>query len=117
MLLLSYRLAVHNALAFYPETIAVMVQAGVAGALALVGLVSSRRQLLFLALSSAILGLLFLPWYYGGTGFPGGNDGGGMGWLILGGGGCLLSFVYAIIAVLLGCILRKQVPRSEPASG
>jgi len=99
---------------FYPATIPTMVQAGLGAIAAIVGLVVSRLRFLCLAVSSAALGLLGFPAFYAMQHWPGGDDGGGFGWLFIVGGGCVASFVIAGTTMLLGLGYRGR--RTQPPS-
>lgn len=96
------------ALHFYPATIPTMVQAGLAAAVALVGVLRSSRRFACLVTSSVALGLLGLPAFYAMLRWPGGDDGGGFGWAFIVGGGCVASFVIAGTTMLLGLGHRRQ---------
>lgn len=102
MLLLSINRATGGAADFYPATIPTIVQAGLAALVAMVGLGAWRRRLLCLVISSAALGLLGLPALYASAQWPGGDDGGGFGWLIIIGCGCVVSFVVAFATAIIG---------------
>jgi len=114
MLWLTHHMATANALAFYPSTIPVMVQAGAGAVLAGVGLLLPWRpvRLVLVILSSVALGLLFAPALYALNGWPGGDDGGAFGWMFIVGGACLASFFIALITMVLGIVfgLRKKHP-------
>ena len=110
MLALTHHLATENALAFYPSTIPVMVQSGVAAAVALLGLLLRGRwaRLTCLLLSCVGLGLLFLPALYALDGWPGGDDGGAFGWMFFVGAGCLLSGLAALTTMIIGIIFAAK---------
>lgn len=114
MLWLTHHMTTENALAFYPTTIPVMVQAGAGAALAGLGLLLPWRpaRLVLLILSSVALGLLFAPALYALEGWPGGDDGGAFGWMFIVGGACFACFFIALLTLILGLIfgLRKKPP-------
>lgn len=112
MLGVSCHRAVEGALQFYPATIPTLVQAGLGGLIALAGLTFVRKRFVCLFISSAALGLLGLPAFYAMSQWPGGDDGGGMGWLFIVGGGCAVSLVVALVTVGLG-ILELGRPRQH----
>jgi hypothetical protein len=99
---------------FYPATIPTMVQAGLGAIAAIVGLGVSRLRFLCLAVSSAALGLLGFPAFYAMLRWPGGDDGGGLGWLFIVGGGCFASFVIAGMTMLIGLGYRGRI--TQPPS-
>jgi hypothetical protein len=115
MLWLTHHMATENALAFYPTTIPVMVQAGAAAGVALLGLLLPWRpaRLACIVLSSLAMGLLFAPALYALSGWPGGDDGGAFGWMFIVGGACVASFFVALITLILGIVFsaaRKKQP-------
>lgn len=110
MLGLSYSLAMHNALHFYPETLPTICQAGLSAVLAFIGIVLHRLslRLLFLLLSSLAIALLLLPMNYASSHWPGGDDGGALGWFIIMGGASLISCFTALITTATGCVMYLQ---------
>jgi hypothetical protein len=118
MLALSHHLATQNALAFYPETLPTMWQAGIAAGLALLGMLPPFRKVRFgfLAASGTTMGLLIVPCIYALIHWPGGDDGGGLGWLVIMGGASVLSGVIALCTVGIGGSLRsgKNDDRGKP---
>lgn len=97
---------------FYPATIPTMLQSALAVAIAAAGLRASRRQFMCLLISSAALGLLGFPALYAALQWPGGDDGGGLGWGFIVGGGCLVGFVIGLTTLVLGLISRRQERRA-----
>jgi len=121
MLWLTHHMATENALAFYPTTIPVMVQAGAGAAVALLGLLLPWRpaRLACIVLSSLAMALLIGPALYALDGWPGGDDGGAFGWMFFVGGACLLSLLVAMITMILGivfAVLQKRSPGSDGAT-
>jgi hypothetical protein len=122
MLMLSYHLATANALTFYCATLPTMFQASGAAALAFSGLLvrSHRTQFILTAVSSTALGLLIIPCLYASYNWPGGDDGGSFGWLIIMGGASLLSVPVALCTCGVGVWLRDRAYRirsNESESG
>ena len=120
MLALTYWMATRNALEFYPSTRYVMYQAGGAAAVGLIGLLIRFIRFPALVVSSAALAVLFIPWYYASTQWPGGDDGGAFGWFIFGGAACLMSLAVGlgtgITALVLGVLslVHRRHPRAVP---
>lgn len=102
MVWLTHHLATGNALRFYPQTLWVICQAGVAAAMALAGLATHRHAGACLWISSLLIGLLGIPWLVAMISWPGGDDGGAFGWFFLAGGGCAVSMVVALITWAIG---------------
>lgn len=105
MLLLSLWCATGNALRFYPRTLLLMFQAGVVVLIALCGLWWPTKRRNCQILSSILLGLLAIPCLLGT--FPGGDDGGGLCWMFVVGGGCVVSFCVAIVPLTIGLSSRQ----------
>jgi hypothetical protein len=103
MLALSYHLATHT-LEFYPETLATMCQSGVGACLAFLGVIIPipRLRLWFLTLSSLALGFLLVPTMYALWYWPGGDDGGGFGWLFYMGGASVISSIVSVLTIAIG---------------
>jgi|WetSurMetagenome_2_1015567.scaffolds.fasta_scaffold96934_2 hypothetical protein len=101
---------------FYPATIPAIVQPAAAAVVALAGLVLSRWRFRLLVASSAGLGLLGVPALFAGLMWPGGDDGGGFGWLFIVGGGCAMSFGIGLATCLLG-LIRRQAGPERPRTG
>jgi len=95
------------AMEFYPATIPTMVQAGLAVAAALMGLLSRRARFACLIASSALLGLLCIPALCALSSWPGGDDGGSLGWFFIVVGGSAVSFVIAMLTLIIGVVLRR----------
>ena len=114
--LLSLYQATSNALEFYPATLGVIIQAGVAAVVGLVGASLEWRRRMCLAISSLALASLGVPWLCAGMVWPGGDDGGGLGWLFLVGGGCLLGLVVGTVTLFVGLGLQsKDEPKQAPS--
>jgi cell division protein FtsW (lipid II flippase) len=116
MLHLSHHQATQNAMNFYPETLPTMYQAGAAAGFALLGLLIPVRQIRYclLVVSSITIGFLFIPAIYALNHWPGGDDGGGFGWIFLIGGGCLISIILAISTCCVGAWLLRKTGKNEP---
>ena len=120
MVALSHFLATQNALAFYPETLPTTYQAGIAAGLAFLGLVLPFRRVRFglLAASGTALACLIVPCRYALRHWPGGDDGGAFGWILIMGGASLLSILVAICTCCIGLwfLLRGPKKRANPDS-
>jgi hypothetical protein len=116
MLVLSYRLATENALEFYPSTLFIMIQAGAGATAAMAGMVSPRIQFGALIASSILVGSLGIGGIVGMLGWAGGDDGGGFAWVVLVGGGCVLSFFAALFVWAAGHKMRNRSTKSTPSA-
>jgi hypothetical protein len=114
MFALSLHLAIGNALEFYPATLPIICVSGMAASLAWFGLIFRRLQSVFVAISSLLLMTLIIPWYSALESWPGGDDGGKLGWLFLMGGASLLSMPIAGVASIVS--LRRLVSGADRQS-
>lgn len=94
-----------------PECLWTFYQAAIAGGIGLTGLLVRRHWFLFLVASSAGLASLWLPWSYAMSGWPGGDDGGGLAWLFLGGGACVFNSLAGLTTLGLGLWVRRKAHR------
>ncbi len=100
----SYNQATHNALAFYNSTLITMCHAAAAAAAALMGLLVRRFARLFLMASSIALIALPLSCEVSVSGYPGGDDGGSLGWMFYVGGSVLFSMAVGAVTGIMGLI-------------
>lgn len=113
VLALSHNQATQNALAFYPSTLITMLHAAAAAAVALVGLLAKRIAYMSLVVSSILLITLPVSCLAGGSGYPGGDDGGGLGWLFFVGCSSLLAMIAGIGTVAFGVFWRRRKQQRE----
>ena len=111
----SYNQAMHNALGFYPSTLLTMFHAGIGAGVAFIGLFAGRLRFVFLLASSIALMSLPVSCLASGLGYPGGDDGGGFGWLFYVGLSSLLAAVVGAVTAGVGLWLRARSRR--PHSG
>ena len=108
VLAISVHQSTQNALAPYASTLITIFHAVAAAGVALAGLLAKRFALLCLALSSVALMALPLSCYASGTGYPGGDDGGGFSWIVYVGCSSLLSMAVGVGTILAGIRLRAR---------
>ena len=115
MFALSFHLATQNALSFYPATLPIMFQAITAAVLALAGGFFGNRKTRYrlLAASSITLGTLFVPWGVASVCWPGGDDGGGLGWFVIMGSGCAFSMIIAMGTFVIGLSIVALPPKRQ----
>ena len=116
MLGVIFYLTAHNAVKFYSETLYILIQAAAGTAFAGIGVLGLDNRKASLVVSSLTLALLFIPWCYALSIWPGGDDGGAFAWFFIGGGACALSFFIGFGTLLTGLErLRAQRRKSEEA--
>ncbi len=103
-LLLVGLLCVAAAQRFYPATLPFLIAATVCVVLAIIGIsLPGKRALMFWGLT-LLHGSLFFPFWLAMTHWPGGDDGPGMMWMILVGGGACLAGALAVVFLIVGLI-------------
>jgi len=113
---LSAYLAIINALNFYPATFPTMCFSGIAASLAWFGLIFRRLRSIFLAICSLLLMFLIIPWFYALGSWPGGDDGGMLGWILIMGGASVISVPIAMIIFFVSVRRLVWASRGHPES-
>ena len=113
MLAVSCWSATGNALDFYSNTLYIMLHSALAGGMAVAGVYARKGKLVFLVLSSLALATLWVSGWYGLQDWPGGDDGGAFGWMFFVLGGCVISFVVAMVS-LVGGIASAAFRKAPP---
>jgi hypothetical protein len=103
MLALSYHMATNNALQFYSSTRYIMYQAAAGVFIGILGAAIRLIRFPCLLLSSAAIAALIVPCWL--AEFPGGDDGGGFGWIFIVGGACLVSLGIGLATGAAGLVL------------
>ena len=100
---------------FYPFTKPFIFLSGLIVVLAIWGIVQQKARKAIFWSAVTLHGLLYLPYRYAINRWPGGDDGPGMAWVFLVGGG---SYIAALIAVVIIIIAlrgkRKRTEQSGP---
>src|SRR5512135_131116 len=86
---------------FYPFTLPFIFLAGISLVLSICGLVVRRIRAYIFWFAASSHGLLFLPFYYAIRHWPGGDDGPGLAWGFLIGGGSCIAAIIAIVFLLM----------------
>lgn len=100
---------------FYPFTLPFIVLAGTCVAVAVAGLVGKRIRSTMFWIAAPMHGLLFLPFQFAISRWPGGDDGPGMAWLLFVGGGSCIAGVLSLVLIVIAIIMTVQKKRSCPA--
>jgi hypothetical protein len=102
---------------FYPFTLPFIVLAGVCILPPISGLVAKKARPLMFWISIPLHGLLILPFRYALKRWPGGDDGPGLAWgFIIGGGSCVACLI-ALALLTVGIRLVLQKPKeTEPSA-
>ena len=95
---------------FYPFTLPFVVQAAVLVMLCAAGLAAKRAIVPLFWITIPLHGLLFLPFYFAITHWPGGDDCPGLAWLFFVGGGSCIAGILAIVFAVIGIVttVRKR---------
>ena len=113
VLWLSCDQAINNTLKFYPSTLITILHAAATCVFAFVGFFFRRFAYTFLLISSVSLVVLPISCFASGAGYPGGDDGGGFGWLFYVGGSSLLAMIAGIITMIFGVLRHGRKHQSE----
>lgn len=111
----SHNQAFHNALHFYPSTLLTIYHAGAAAGIALVGAFVRRAAFVCLMASSIALAALPLSCFVSVAGYPGGDDGGSLGWGFYVGLSSLVALGVGIMTAAAGMVLRGRSKRKHMA--
>ena len=95
----------------YPFVLPFILAAGLAATVAATGLACRSIRVVAFWVAVPIQALLFLPFRFAMTRWPGGDDGRGMAWMILIGGGAILAAILSTILILIAVPLMI---RSRP---
>lgn len=103
---------------FYPFTLPFIIATGVLVALTVTGVSAKRARARLFWIAVPLHGLLFLPFYYANSRWPGGDDGPGLAWLFfIGGGSYIAGLVALIIAVIAAVISIRKKMETELTTG
>jgi hypothetical protein len=103
---------------FYPFTLPFIISTAVLVALVIAGLIIKRARAVLFWIVIPLHGLLFLPFHFAITRWPGGDDGPGMAWLCLVGGGSCIAGVLAPVLAITGVVITvRRRKGTEPATG
>lgn len=108
MLCLANYRATAGAMEFYSATIPVMLQAGLGAAVGFIGLVFSRIRYFCLIINILANSFLGIPALSALSQWPGGDDGGAFGWIVIVGGGCAVSFFVALVTLIMSFSRRGK---------
>lgn len=101
---------------YYPFTLPFIISTAVLVALAIAGLVAKRARVVLFWIVIPLHGLLFLPFYFAITRWPGWDDGPGLGWLFYVGGGSCIAGALAVVLSIAGVVitvLRRTPPNNS----
>lgn len=100
---------------FYPFTLPFIVLVGICTTLSIIGLVAQRARSAVFWVVTPLHGILFLPFRFAMKRWPGGNDGPGMAWLFLLGGGSCIAGLLALVLIVIGIIIiAGKAKETEP---
>ena len=102
---------------FYPATIPFLTAAATCVFLAVRGMCVPDKAPRMFWLLTPLHGLLFLPFWFAMSRWPGGDDGPGMFWLTVVGGGSCLAGGTSLVFVIIGGLDRsaRKMPRTRPS--
>ena len=102
---------------FYSFTLPFIFMAGLSFAMAITGIRLKGVTCMMFWITIPLHGALFFPFYFAISRWPGGDDGPGMAWLIVIGGGSCIAALLAAILIILGIVAtlsEKSEIRSRP---
>ncbi len=88
----------------YDFVIPYLRQCAVCFLCAVMSMLSKKIQRLFTGISAFIMMLLIFPFEYAGNKWPGGDDGGGLGWGVIVGAATLLAYIVGLGATLIAIL-------------
>ena len=80
------------------------------------GIISQRFRGILFWISIPLHGLLYLPYNFAISRWPGGDDGPGMAWLLFVGGGAIIAGVIASVIVIIEIIRKTRRKQTEPVN-
>lgn len=117
LLLLIGLLCVAASQRFYPATIPFLTAAVMCLFLAIRGLCVPAKASLMFWLLTPLHGLLFFPFWFAMSRWPGGDDGPGMIWVTIVGGGSCLAGVTSLVFGIIGAFSfgkEERTMKTEP---
>jgi hypothetical protein len=104
-----------NAWRFYVFTLPFIITSGALVGLAATGIIVHRTRTAMFWIAIPLHGLLFLPFYFAMSRWPGGDDGPGLAWMVFVGGGSCIAGALAIILTVIGIVLTaRKIKETEP---
>jgi hypothetical protein len=111
LLLLVGLLCVAASQRFYPATIPFLTAAATCVFLAVRGVRVPDKAPLMFWIITPLHGLLFFPFWFAMSRWPGGDDGPGMIWLTIVGGGSCIAGVTSLVFVIIGTLSHGKAKR------
>jgi hypothetical protein len=96
---------------FYPFTLPFIIMAGECVALSAVGLRVMLMRSLIYSVVVPIHGILFLPYWFAVSRWPGGNDGGGIAWVLLIGGGSCIAGILSLVLIVIAAVTMLRTKK------